>query len=420
MDKIVIEGGASLKGSVKISGAKNSALPLLCASILAPGKFNFSNVPRLGDVRTILKLIAIMGADVDMNWPNISIDTTELDNPVAPYELIKTMRAAILVLGPLVARFGKAKVSLPGGCAIGARPINLHLMGLEAMGAKIEIKRGYVEVECKRLHGANIHFPQPTVGGTENIMMAAAAAYGVTKISNCAREPEIIDLANILKSMGAEISGAGSSIMTIKGTRDLKPVSHRVIPDRIEAGTFMIGGAITRGDILLENVEPAHLVSVTEELRRCGVTVETGKDTIRVSSKSKIHPIDIITQPYPDFPTDMQAQFMVLSLLAEGRSIITESIFENRYMHVPELVRMGASIDIKGRTAIIDGPAVLEGTKVMATDLRASASLILAGLIAQGETEVLRVYHLDRGYEKIEEKLFKLGAKIKRVSSDMY
>ncbi len=420
MDKIVINGGKSLFGNVRVSGAKNAALPLLAASLLAPGKNVFHNVPRLGDLRTMAKCLALMGADVDLNWPDVTVDTSELISTVAPYEVVKTMRAAILVLGPLVARMGQARVSLPGGCAIGARPIDLHLMGLEAMGADIAIRGGYVEVKCPRLKGAHIRFPQPTVGGTENLLMAAALADGTTTLDNAACEPEIVDLARLLNKMGAHIKGAGTPFITVEGVDELHPTEHTVIPDRIETGTLMIAAAITGGDVVLENICPEHLGVIIEKCRDAGVQVDVMGTDMRVRGNGSLKPLDILTQPHPGFPTDMQAQFMVLGLAATGQSIITESIFENRYMHVPELVRMGADIAIRGRTAIIRGPATLEGTTVMATDLRASASLILAGLIAQGETHVLRVYHLDRGYERIEEKLGKLGADIRRVSTDVY
>ncbi|MDA3863745.1 MAG: UDP-N-acetylglucosamine 1-carboxyvinyltransferase [Deltaproteobacteria bacterium] len=420
MDKIVVNGGKRLEGRVDISGAKNAALPLICASILTPGQIIFDNVPRLGDIRTILKLLAIMGADIDMNWPRIKINTAELNNPIAPYELVKTMRAAILVLGPLVARFGYAKVSLPGGCAIGARPIDLHLKGLKAMGAQVNISKGYVEVNCTRLQGSVIDFPQPTVGGTENLMMAATLAAGTTVINNAAREPEIIDLANLLDKMGAKIRGAGTSRIIINGCENLQPADHSVIPDRIETGTFMVAAAITRGDVLIRKANPLHVSRIVEIMKNIGISVETGKDFIKINSSGTIHPLDVITEAYPGFPTDMQAQFMVLALKARGKSFITESIFENRYMHVPELLRMGADIQIEKRNAIINGPCELEGTTVMATDLRASASLILAGLIAKGTTEILRVYHLDRGYEKIENKLSSLGADITRKPSEIY
>ncbi len=420
MDQIVIEGGASLRGRVVISGAKNAALPLICATILAPGRNVLNNVPRLGDVRTVLKLLAIIGAEVDMEWPRVVVDTSELDNPVAPYELVKTMRAAILVLGPLVARYGKAKVSLPGGCAIGARPINLHLKALEAMGADIEIKRGYVEVTCDRLRGARIDFPVATVGGTENVMMAASLADGVTEINNAAREPEIEDLADLLNAMGAKVEGAGTSRIVITGVDSLRAVEHHVIPDRIEAGTFMVGAALNRGEVELAGVRPAHLIPVIDALRSAGASVDIQDDRLFVRGPAELKPFNLTTEPHPGFPTDMQAQFMVLALAARGTSMITESIFENRFMHVPELVRMGADIDITSRSATIVGPARLEGATVMATDLRASASLILAGLIAEGTTQVLRVYHLDRGYENIVEKLGGLGAGIQRVSSEFF
>jgi len=420
MDKIVITGGRRLTGSVRVSGAKNAALPLLAASLLAPGRNVYHNVPRLGDLRTMVKCLAIMGADVDLQWPDVVVDTSEIVSTVAPYELVKTMRAAILVLGPLVARLGQAKVSLPGGCAIGARPIDLHLMGLEAMGAKVAIRGGYVEVTCPRLQGAHIRFPQVTVGGTENLLMAATLADGVTTLDNAACEPEIVDLAELLNKMGARIKGAGTPFITIEGVRELAPTEHVVIPDRIETGTLMIAAAITGGDVVLEGVCPEHLGVIVEKLRLSGVRVDFTGTSVRVRGPETIHPLDIITQPHPGFPTDMQAQFMVLALAARGQSIITESIFENRFMHVPELMRMGADISIRGRTALINGPAELSGATVMATDLRASASLILAGLIAQGETDVLRVYHLDRGYEQIEKKLEALGAAVVRVSGGEY
>ncbi|MBN2722983.1 MAG: UDP-N-acetylglucosamine 1-carboxyvinyltransferase [Deltaproteobacteria bacterium] len=420
MDKIVVNGPSRLSGNVSISGAKNSALPLICASLLSPGLNIIHNVPRLGDVRTILKLLAIMGAEVDLKWPTVEINTADIDNLHAPYELVKTMRAAILVLGPLVARYGRARVSLPGGCAIGARPVNLHLTALEAMGADIKIVNGYVEVKSSRLKGAVIKFPQVTVGGTENIMMAATLAEGTTVIENAAREPEIEDLAIFLNKMGARVHGAGTGVITIEGVNSLKEATHSVIPDRIETGTFMVAAAITGGDVLLENVEPLHVTDIINKMESCGVGIETSGTTIRVRGPEIIHPVDVITQPYPAFPTDMQAQFMVLGLKASGTSVITESIFENRYMHVPELMRMGADIVINGRTAMIHGGKPVSGATVMATDLRASASLLLAGLIAEGETEVLRVYHLDRGYERIVEKLNSLGANIRRVSSKFY
>lgn len=420
MDKMVIVGGSRLEGSIRVSGAKNAALPLLAASILAPGRNVFHNVPRLGDLRTMVKCLAIMGADVDLSWPDVVVDTHELVSCVAPYELVKTMRAAILVLGPLVARMGHAQVSLPGGCAIGARPIDLHLMGLEAMGARVEIRGGYVHVDCKRLQGTHIRFPQPTVGGTENLMMAATLADGITTLENAACEPEIVDLAQLLNKMGARIKGAGTPFVTIEGVERLEPTEHVVIPDRIEAGTLMVAAAITGGDVELTGICPEHLTVIVDKFRTAGVRVEVRADSVRVQGPSVLHPVDIITQPHPGFPTDMQAQFMVLALKAHGQSLITESIFENRFMHVPELMRMGADISIRGRTAVVRGPARLTGATVMATDLRASASLILAGLIASGETHVLRVYHLDRGYERIEEKLQALGAQIKRVASDLY
>ncbi len=418
MDRIVIRGGHRLKGEVRISGAKNAALPILASSLLARGTSTYKNVPLLNDVATMRRLIADMGAEVDPPSGlerTVRITTDGVDKFDAPYELVKTMRASVLVLGPLVARHGRARVSLPGGCAIGARPIDQHLKGLEAMGARIQLEHGYVVARAKRLHGASIVCDIPTVTGTENLMMAGALAKGRTTIENAAREPEVEELARVLNKMGAHIEGAGTSVVTVEGVDELSPVEHAIMPDRIEAGTFMVAAAATRGDVLLRDVVPEHLDAVVAKLRSAGAEVVAEEGGLRVRGRADIFPVDITTQPYPGFPTDMQAQFMVLAARARGQSVITETIFENRYMHVSELSRMGADIMVDGRTSVIRGPCKLSGAKVMATDLRASASLILAGLVAEGETEVLRVYHLDRGYERIERKLRALGADVRRV-----
>jgi UDP-N-acetylglucosamine 1-carboxyvinyltransferase len=414
MDKIVIEGGHRLKGEVRVSGAKNAALPLLCSSILTGGTNVWMNVPILNDVRTMGRLLARLGAEVE-GERTVKVKADKLTRFDAPYELVKTMRASVLVLGPLVARYGHARVSLPGGCAIGARPIDQHLKGLEALGAKIDLKHGYVEAKAKRLRGARIVCDVPTVTGTENLIMAAALAKGRSVIENCAREPEVEELARVLNKMGAKVHGAGTSVIDIEGVDDLHPVEHAIIPDRIEAGTFMVAAAITKGDVLVQGCVPEHLDAVIAKLRAAGAEVKVEAGGVRVRMKGDLQPVDITTQPHPGFPTDMQAQFMVLAAVAHGQSVITETIFENRYMHVSELARMGAEIHVDGRTAIVRGKPRLEGTPVMASDLRASAALILAGLVASGTTEVLRVYHLDRGYEKIEKRLKPLGAKIKRV-----
>ncbi|MGE0403308.1 MAG: UDP-N-acetylglucosamine 1-carboxyvinyltransferase [Kofleriaceae bacterium] len=423
MDKIVVEGGSKLVGKIPISGAKNAALPLLAAALLPTGASTFKNVPQLADVRTMAKLLRMLGWTVDetknpKGSPALTIaPPTGKKKPKleAPYELVKTMRASVLVLGPLVARYGRARVSLPGGCAIGARPIDQHLKGLQALGAKVTLDHGYVDVEAKRLRGATIVLDMPTVTGCENLIMAAALAKGRTVIENAAREPEVEELATVLNKMGAKIKGAGSPLITIEGVDELLPIEHAIMPDRIEAGTFAVAAAMTRGDVLLEGAVPEHLDAVIAKLRASGVSVAAESGGIRVKGGGDLHPVDIVTQPHPGFPTDMQAQFMVMACIAKGQSVIKEMIFENRYMHVPELGRMGADIVIDGRTAIVRGGAKLTGASVMATDLRASASLILAGLVAQGKTDVLRVYHLDRGYESIEKKLRAVGAKIKRA-----
>ena len=416
MQKIVIRGGARLHGEVHVSGSKNAALPILASALLARGRSTFRNVPALGDVRTMGRLLARLGADVeDAGKGVMRIDTTDAAGHEAPYELVKTMRASVLVLGPLVARRGRARVSLPGGCAIGARPIDQHLKGLEAMGARIELARGYVNASARRLRGASIVFDMVTVTGTENLMMAAALARGRTTLENAAREPEVEELGRVLNKMGARISGAGTSLITIEGVDELTPIEHSVIPDRIEAGTLLVAGAITGGNVLLRDCLPEHLDAVIAKLRAAGAEVAADGDGIRVRGKAEFRPADVSTQPFPGFPTDMQAQFMVLMTRARGQSVLSETIFENRFMHVPELMRMGADIHIEGRTAIVRGPTKLAGATVMATDLRASACLVLAGLIARGKTEVLRIYHLDRGYDRLDKRLRALGADVRRA-----
>lgn len=420
MDQIVVTGGRPLVGTVAVSGAKNAALPILAATLLTEGQSVIRNVPRLGDVRTMARLLRLMGVEValqDGDETVLEIDTRGMKAFEAPYGLVKTMRASVLVLGPLVARWGRARVSLPGGCAIGARPIDMHLSGLQAMGAQISLQEGYVEAAAARLHGADIVFRQPSVTGTENLMMAAVVARGRTTIENAAREPEVEELARVLNKMGASIQGAGTSYVTIEGVAELHPIEHAIIPDRIEAGTFMVGAAITGGDVLLEHCLPEHCGATIAKLEACGVDVQAENGGLRVRAEGGLAPLDITTAPFPGFPTDMQAQFMVLATHAEGHSVITETIFENRFMHVLELARLGAEIHVDGRTAIIKGkPGSLQGAPVMATDLRASACLILAGLVARGQTTVRRVYHLDRGYERIERKLQGLQAHIERVA----
>ncbi len=417
MDKIIVEGGRSLKGEVKISGAKNAALPILISSLLADGWNTYSNVPDLRDVQSVKHLLSHLGARIETDGNTVRIDSGGLISHEAPYDLVRKMRASILVLGPLVARLKKARVSLPGGCSIGARPINLHLKGLARLGASIELKHGYVEASADCLKGNEIYFDVATVTGTENLMMAAVLAKGITVLRNAACEPEIVALAEVLNKMGADIKGAGSSVMTIKGVSSLHPVSISIIPDRIEAGTFMVAATLTGGDIKILDCEPDHLKSVMHKLRLTGADIKTETNSIRITGPDEIKSVDIKTLTYPGFPTDMQAQFMVLMSVARGLSIISETIFENRFIHVSELKRMGADITISGNTAMIKGVPMLSGAPVMATDLRASASLILAGLVARGKTEVNRVYHLDRGYEAIEKKLAHLGAAIKRVAS---
>ncbi|HMF44840.1 MAG TPA: UDP-N-acetylglucosamine 1-carboxyvinyltransferase [Polyangia bacterium] len=416
MQKIVIHGGKRLHGEVRVSGAKNAALPILASALLARGRSTYRNVPALGDVRTMGRLLTRLGAEVTDTGKGVTrIDTTDAAGHVAPYDLVKTMRASVLVLGPLVARTGRARVSLPGGCAIGARPIDQHLKGLEAMGARIELARGYVNATARRLRGASIVFDMVTVTGTENMMMAAALARGRTTLENAAREPEVEELGRVLNKMGARISGAGTSLVTIEGVDELTPIEHTIIPDRIEAGTLLVAGAITGGNVLLRDCLPEHLEAVIAKLRAAGAEVVADGDGIRVRGRNEFRPADVSTQPFPGFPTDMQAQFMVLMTRARGQSVLSETIFENRFMHVPELARMGADIVVEGRTAIVRGPTRLAGATVMATDLRASACLVLAGLIARGKTEILRIYHLDRGYDRLDKKLRALGADVRRA-----
>ncbi|MEN6587781.1 MAG: UDP-N-acetylglucosamine 1-carboxyvinyltransferase [Sulfuricella sp.] len=417
MDKLVIQGGVPLAGEVRISGAKNAALPILCAALLAEtDTLRVANVPHLHDITTMIGLLVQMGMGVSVDDKlGVELDARNIDNPLAPYELVKTMRASILVLGPLLARFGKARVSLPGGCAIGSRPVDLHIKGLEAMGASISIEHGYINASAGRLKGARIFMDLVTVTGTENLMMAAALAEGSTVLENAAREPEVVDLAECLKAMGANIEGAGSDVITIHGVERLHGAGYSVMPDRIEAGTFLVAAAATQGKVKLRNVRPDIFDAVLDKLRDAGATIETGADWVSLEMHNPIKSVNIRTAPYPAFPTDMQAQFMTLNTVAKGAATMTETIFENRFMHVQELRRLGADIEVEGNTAIVRGIPELSGATVMATDLRASASLVIAGLVAQGETTVERIYHLDRGYECIEEKLSQLGARIKRV-----
>jgi UDP-N-acetylglucosamine 1-carboxyvinyltransferase len=415
MDKIIVEGGRSLKGEVKISGAKNAALPILISSLLTDGWNTYTNVPYLRDIQSTRDLLVHLGARVKTDKDTVQIDSGGVGNHEAPYDLVRKMRASILVLGPLLARLKKARVSLPGGCAIGARPINLHLKGLASLGARIELKHGYVEATADHLKGEEIYMDISTVTGTENLMMAAVLAEGTTVLNNAACEPEVVALADVLNRMGAKIKGAGTTVMTIKGVSNLQPVSVNIIPDRIEAGTFMISAALTKGNVTILDCEPDHLEAVIHKLRLSGADVFVKERSIQVKGTRDIVSVDIKTLPYPGFPTDMQAQFMVLMSVAGGFSMISETIFENRFIHVSELKRMGADIKISGNTAMITGVPSLSGAPVMASDLRASASLILAGLAAKGTTEINRVYHLDRGYEKIEKKFSQLGAAIRRV-----
>jgi UDP-N-acetylglucosamine 1-carboxyvinyltransferase len=415
MDKIIIEGGRRLSGEVRISGAKNAALPILISSLLADGPNTYYNVPDLQDIESTKLLLSNLGGRIETEADRVHIDTSGMNTYEAPYDVVRKMRASILVLGPLVARLKKARVSLPGGCAIGARPINLHLKGLAALGARIDLAHGYVEASVNELRGTEIYFDAVTVTGTENLMMAAVLAKGTTILRNAAREPEIVALSEVLNSMGADIQGAGTAVITINGVSELKPASYRIIPDRIEAGTFLVAAALTGGNIAVQGAEPDHLGAVIDKLRLTGAEISVDEKVINIQGGDDISSVNVQTQPYPGFPTDMQAQFMVLMSIASGTSVISETIFENRYIHVSELRRMGADIIVSGNTATVKGVAKLSAAPVMATDLRASASLILAGLVAEGRTEVHRVYHLDRGYQAIEKKFSGLGASIKRV-----
>jgi UDP-N-acetylglucosamine 1-carboxyvinyltransferase len=417
MDKIEIEGGIRLKGEVSISGAKNAALPLMAASILCPGDHYIRNLPQLRDISTMGKLMAHIGMGYHQEDGEVLLNSNNISSIEAPYDFVKTMRASVLVLGPLLAREGEAKVSLPGGCAIGARPINLHTAGFEKMGAEIDLSGGYIHAKAKKLKGAPIYFDMPTVTGTENIMMAAVLAEGETLIENAACEPEIVDLADALISMGAIVEGAGTSVIKIQGVTSLKPLNYRIIPDRIETGTFMAAAAITGGEITIKDCRPDHLEAVIRKIKETGAEITQETDSLFIKGPERPLPQDIKTMTHPGFPTDMQAQFMALMTVADGTSLITENIFENRFMHVAELQRMGADITVEGSTSTVRGVKSLTGAPVMATDLRASASLIIAGLAAKGKTVIDRVYHLDRGYETIEKKLEPLGAKIRRVKA---
>jgi len=417
MDKLIISGGAKIQGEVRISGAKNAALPILAATLLAEGRMMVGNVPHLQDVTTTMELLGAMGVHLVIDEKlNIETDVSTINSFSAPYELVKTMRASILVLGPLLSRFGRAEVSLPGGCAIGSRPVNLHVQGLQAMGADIVIENGYIKAKAKRLHGAKLVMDIVTVTGTENLMMAAALAKGTTVIENAAREPEVVDLANCLIKMGAIIDGAGTDTITIEGVDQLNGVQYSVLPDRIETGTYLVAAAISGGSVKVKHTYPDMLDAVLLKLKEAGAHIETGPDWISLDMKGqRPRCVDIHTAPYPAFPTDMQAQFTALNAVGEGAGVIRETVFENRFMHVQELQRMGAKIRLESNTAIITGVERLTAAPVMATDLRASASLVLAGLVAQGDTTVQRIYHIDRGYERIEEKLHQLGVNIRRV-----
>ena len=414
MDRTVITGGTPLRGEVEISGAKNAALPILASTILGGGECVIANLPRVADVLTMGKLLGILGAKVQHDGNRAVINADTISSTQAPYDLVKTMRASVLVLGPLLARWGEATVSMPGGCAIGSRPVNLHLAGLAKMGAEVSMEHGYIRAKAKRLKGAQIYCDTPTVTGTENLMMAASLAEGTTVIENAAKEPEIVDLADFLVKRGARIVGAGTDVITIEGVRELYGSDHDVIPDRIETGTYLVAGAITRGAVTLNRCRPNHLDALLMKLREAGVELKVEQDRIHLNAASRLKGIDIRTLPYPGFPTDMQAQMVALMTAAEGTSVITETVFESRFMHVEELRRMGAEIKIEGTRAVVTGPTKLTGAPVMASDLRASAGLVLAGLAAEGTTEILRVYHLDRGYERMEEKLRGLGATIAR------
>ncbi len=415
MDKLAIQGGVPLRGETRVSGAKNAALPLMCAALLSSTPLRLTNVPRLRDVRTMMELLAQIGVAVERDGDAVLLAARRIDRPLAPYELVKTMRASILVLGPLVARGGEARVSLPGGCAIGLRPVDQHIRGLEALGADISVEQGYIHARASRLRGARYEMDLVTVTGTENLMMAATLADGTTVLGNAAREPEVVDLANCLNAMGARVTGAGSDVITIEGVERLGGAVHRIMPDRIETGTYLAAAAATRGAVTLRDADSGLLGAVIAKLREAGAEIETSAGTIRLEMPRAPRSVDVHTAPHPGFPTDMQAQLMALDAVAEGAATITENIFENRFMHALELARLGADIETAGNTAIVRGVRRLQGATVMATDLRASASLVIAGLIAEGETVVDRIYHLDRGYEAMEAKLAGLGARIRRV-----
>lgn len=419
MNKLIINGGVPISGSIRASGSKNAVLPILAGTLLADSPVVVRNVPHLHDVTTTMELLGRMGVQITIGEKmSIEVDASRLENTFAPYELVKTMRASILVLGPLLARHGSAEVSLPGGCAIGARPVNLHLMGLEAMGADIRVEEGYIRAKADRLKGARIVMDQVTVTGTENLMMAAALADGISVIENAAREPEVVDLADFINAMGGKVMGAGTDTITVEGVENLKGCDYSVLPDRIETGTYLVAAAITGGKVLVKDTDPTLLDAVLAKLQEAGAIVDTGDDWIELDMEGrKPKAVNIRTAPYPAFPTDMQAQFCALNAVASGTGSITETVFENRFMHIQEIVRMGAKIHLEGNTAIIEGVKNLNGAPVMATDLRASASLILAGLVAEGETVVERIYHIDRGYDHIEEKLACLGARIRRTTS---
>jgi len=417
MDKLVIEGGRPLSGEVRVSGAKNAALPILCASLLTAEPLTLTNLARLNDVRTMQRLLAQMGVAIDASTPGTAtLDAAKIDWPLAPYELVKTMRASILALGPLVARCGEARVSLPGGCAIGLRPVDQHVKGLQAMGVDIDLQNGYISARTSRLTGVRFAFDLVTVTGTENLMMAATLAEGTTTLENAAREPEVVDLARCLTAMGARIDGAGTTRITIEGVPRLHGATHAIMPDRIETGTFLAAVAAAGGDATLVGTQPDTLEAVIDKLREAGATLDVGTDAIRIRRDGPLAPVNIRTAPFPGFPTDMQAQMLALATRAKGTAVVTETIFENRMMHVQELKRLGADIEVEANTAIVRGVDKLTGATVMATDLRASACLVIAGLIAEGETTIDRIYHLDRGYERIEDKLTALGARIRRVS----
>lgn len=418
MQQFLVTGGQVLRGEVNISGAKNAALPILFASLLSEKPTTISNVPRLKDIETTVKLLQLFGAEVSFANNQVQVNAAGVNNQFAPYELVKTMRASILALGPLLSRFGQAEVSLPGGCAIGARPVNLHIDGLRKMGAEISVENGYIKAKANRLKGAHIIMDMVSVTGTENLMMAAVLADGVTIIDNAAREPEVVDLARYLNTMGAKIRGAGTDSIVIEGIAALKGGDHKVLPDRIETGTFLVAAAVTGGDVTCRNTDPAELEVVLDKLREAGVEVSTGPDWIRANMTGrKLKAVNVKTVPHPGFPTDMQAQFTVLNVVADGVGMVTETIFENRFMHVPELQRMGAKISLEGNTAVCQHSDKLMAAQVMATDLRASASLVIAGLVAEGATVVDRIYHIDRGYEQIEDKLRRLGANIERINA---